>query len=107
MKGEKEVAKYYGINPKTVHRWVTQGLKKNYGKLLFHLIFFIGGGRKVRQPEMDKKLLKWFYFYHIVQGNKVTAKDFKKKALELSNDSTFRASKGWFQKFRKRYNIQF
>ena len=61
----------------------------------------------MRQPEMDKKLLKWFYFYHIVQGNKVTAKDFKKKALELSNDSTFRASKGWFQKFRKRYNIQF
>ena len=28
MKDEKEVAKYYGINPKTVHRWVTKGLKK-------------------------------------------------------------------------------
>ena len=28
---------------------------------------------------MDKKLLKWFYTFHVVQGNKVTTKDFKKK----------------------------
>ena len=29
---EKEVAKIYGINPKTLHRWITKGLKKNQGK---------------------------------------------------------------------------
>ena len=55
---------------------------------------------------MEKKLLKWFHNYHIVEGNKVTTRDFKKKALDFSNDSTFRASKGWLQKFRKRYNIK-
>ena len=55
---------------------------------------------------MENNLLKWYYLYHIVQGNKVTTKDFKKKALDFSSDSTFKASKGWLQKFRKRYNIQ-
>ena len=55
---------------------------------------------------MVAKLLKWFDNYHKVEGHKVTSRDFKKKALDFSNDSTFRASKGWLQKFKKRYNIQ-
>ena len=31
-KQEKEVASIYGINPKSLHRWRTKGLKKNQGK---------------------------------------------------------------------------
>ena len=55
---------------------------------------------------MEEKLLKWYDNYRRVGRNKVRARDFKKKALDFSNDSTFRASKGWLQKFRKRNNIQ-
>ena len=29
---ERDIAKNYGINPKTLHRWVTKGFKKNQGK---------------------------------------------------------------------------
>ena len=91
-------------------RLFIDGLLKDSKKILvsyyIFIIFIIGGGRKVREPEMDKKLLKWFYSFHVVQGNKITPKDFKKKALEFSNDSTFKASEGWLQKFRKRYNIK-
>jgi hypothetical protein len=54
---------------------------------------------------MVEKLLRWYCNYHVVEGNRITTKDFKKKALEFSKDSTFRASKGWLQKFRKRFNI--
>ena len=54
---------------------------------------------------MVTKLLKWFKNYHEKEGHKVTTKEFKKKALFFSNDSTFRASKGWLQKFRKRHHI--
>ena len=54
---------------------------------------------------MEKKLLDWFNIYHIKEGNKVTSKEFKEKAISFSKDSTFRASKGWLQKFRKRNNI--
>ena len=51
---------------------------------------------------MVEKLLRWYCNYHVVQGNKITTKDFKKKALEFSNDSNFQASKGWFEKFKKK-----
>jgi len=36
---EKEVAKIYGINPKTLHRWVTRGFKKNRGKYISFIIY--------------------------------------------------------------------
>ncbi len=55
---------------------------------------------------MEDKLKKWFYQYHEVEGHKVKASDIKRKALDFSNDSTFRASKGWLQKFKYRYNIK-
>lgn len=55
---------------------------------------------------MEQKLLRWYYNYHVIQGNKITTREFKAKALEFSNYSTFRASKGWLQKFRKRYIIK-
>lgn len=53
---------------------------------------------------MVSNLLKWYY-YHICDGQKITAKDIKLKAKQLSNLSDFRASKGWFEKFKKRYKI--
>ena len=55
---------------------------------------------------MEIKLLNWFRNFHEKKGNKVTTKLFKKKALYFSKDGTFRASKGWLQKFRKRHEIK-
>ena len=55
---------------------------------------------------MEKKLLEWYHSNNIIQGNKITTKDFKNKALELSKDPKFKASKGWLQKFRKRNIIK-
>lgn len=66
----------------------------------------LGGGRKIREPDMERKLIDWYNVYHGKEGHKVTTRDFKKKALFFSNDSNFRASKGWLQKFRKRYDIK-
>ena len=54
---------------------------------------------------MDKQLIGWFVKYHINDGKRVTTKNFRKKALEFSNDSKFKASKGWLQNLRKRYNV--
>ena len=52
---------------------------------------------------MEQKLLKW---YHGLNGDKVTTRIFIQKALELSNFSNFKASRGWMQKFSKRNNIK-
>ena len=64
---------------------------------------YIGGGRTIRDPLMEQKLLEW---YHGFNGDKVTTRIFIQKAFELSNFSTFKASRGWMQKFCKRNNIK-
>ncbi len=56
---------------------------------------------------MDSALYAWYINYHFHLGNKVNGKLFKRKAMELSNDVHFRASKGWLEKYKKRYNISF
>lgn len=56
---------------------------------------------------MVNELLKWFYTTHIIEGNKITVKEFKQKALLYSTFPDFRASKGWLEKFKRRYKIQF
>ena len=35
-------------------------------KKYFYNFDKIGGGRKIRDPDMEKKLLKWFFTYHNV-----------------------------------------
>jgi hypothetical protein len=55
---------------------------------------------------MVKKLLDWYYNAIKTKGRKITTREFKDKALKLSKDPTFRASKGWLQKFRRRHNIK-
>ena len=55
---------------------------------------------------MVKKLLDWYYNDIKTKGRKITTREFKDKALKLSKDPTFRASKGWLQKFRRRHNIK-
>ena len=51
---------------------------------------------------MVKKLLDWYKDTSKIKGRKITTREFKEKALKLSKDPTFRASKGWLQKFRRR-----
>ena len=56
---------------------------------------------------MDFELLKWYYKIHDKEGKKITVKEFKMQAKKLSSVSDFKASKGWLEKYKKRYNIQF
>jgi hypothetical protein len=55
---------------------------------------------------MVKQLMDWYTATSKQKGRIITTKEFKRKALEFSKDSTFRASKGWLQKFRRRHNIK-
>ena len=99
----KEVAKIYEINPKSLQRWINKGFRKIKGKKKYIKQINIGAGRKIRDSSMEKELL---YYYHIVKGGKVTTREFKKKAMEFSKYPTFKASKGWLQKFRRRNKIE-
>ena len=55
---------------------------------------------------MVKQLLDWYKITSKEKGRVITTREFKDKALKLSKDPDFRASKGWLQKFRRRHNIK-
>ena len=50
---------------------------------------------------MEAKLVQWYN--EIIKKNiNVTAKMIRDKAVEISNDKDFLASKGWLEKFKKK-----
>ena len=54
---------------------------------------------------MEKKLSDWIHEYSVLAGNPITAKMVKKKALEFRTCGDFIASKGWLEKFKKKFKI--
>ena len=90
-------------------------LKKNFNKIYtknnlykyYKITKIIGGGRKIRDIEMENKLVFWYKNNHNKNGKRVTVKQFKNMALHYSSYDGFRASKGWLEKFKKRHNISF
>ena len=90
----KEVSKNFGIPLKSLKRWLLLGHERKKG-----------GGRKLKDPEMEKKLYDWYKEYHDRSQKIVTAKLVKQKALEFTKCKDFIASKGWLEKFRKQHNL--
>jgi len=54
---------------------------------------------------MENKLNYWINEYNIIKGNPITAKIIKRKALEFRTCEEFIASKGWLEKFKKKFNL--
>ncbi len=64
-----------------------------------------GCGRKNKDPEMDQKVLKWYDEISKLK-RKPTGSEIRKFALKVCKDKTFIASKGWLEKFKKKYHIE-
>ena len=68
-----------------------------------------GGGRPIRYGAIDDHLIQWFHDRRAAVVC-VTGKVLKQEALRLHRNNgsqSFKASCGWFCKFKKRYNINF
>ena len=76
---------------KSLRRWVKVGYIRKKG-----------GGRKVKDPKMEKKIYKW-YLECCKHDIAVTPRMIKIKALEFSHVKEFNASKGWLAKFTFKY----
>ena len=91
--GAQKIAYCLNISKKSLTRWIKKGTERKKG-----------GGRKILDPIMEEKVLQWY------QSNRskgpISAKLIKQKAKEFSSCRKFLASKGWFEKFRKKYNIK-
>ena len=88
-----DVAKKYGISTRNINRWKKIGVKRKRGS-----------GRKFKDPDLEKKIIIWYNFQ---DKKNVTSKIFREKALELSNNNSFRASSGWLTIMKKKYRIKF
>lgn len=91
---EKDVAKFYNIPLKKLKRWIEIGPKR-----------LEGGGRKVMDPQMEVNLIKWINS-ETEKGSKLSGKEIQDKAKYLSKVDKFLASKGWLEKFLKKYDIK-
>ena len=54
---------------------------------------------------MEQKLIVWYIDYHDKRQNKVSTKLIRQKAIEFRTRSDFIASKGWLEKFLKKYKL--
>lgn len=88
-----EVAKKYGISTRNVNRWKKKGIQRKKGS-----------GRKFKDPRLERKILEW---YKMQDKETLTSRQFKEKAIELSDNKTFRASSGWLTNMKRKYNINF
>ena len=51
----------FAVPLKSLKRWIKVGPERKKGKVIFSIIFHIlGGGRKIRDPEMEKTLFNWY-----------------------------------------------
>jgi len=64
-------------------------------------------GRKSTDPVRDDVLYKWCINFQTEHGRPPSRKETTTKALELSGDPSFQASKGWLDKFSRKFNIEF
>ena len=90
--GIHEAAKKLNLNKKNIKYWMKSGPERRKG-----------GGRKTGDPKMEEKLIEWYN--EEKKCNSITVEMIKWKAKELSNFPHFKGSKGWYDKFRIRYNI--
>ena len=88
-----EVAKKYGISTRNVNRWKKKGIQRKKGS-----------GRKFKDPRLERRILEW---YRMQDKETLTTKEFKEKAIELSDNKTFRASSGWLTNMKRKYNLNF
>ena len=94
QKGAKYSANFYSVPLKSLKRWMKVGCERKKG-----------GGRKTKDPLMEKNLYNW-YRDKKNRGEIITAKMIKEKAIELTNCNDFIASKGWLDKFKVRFNLE-
>jgi len=68
-----------------------------------------GAGRPLKYNDIEEKLISWFRERREA-GVRVTGKGMKTEALRLHKENgsqSFKASCGWFRRFKKRNNITF
>lgn len=100
----------FGVARRRVQEWCGQENElRDIGNKSLQAKRKAGGGRKVRYGEIDETLWTWFQERRAA-GVRVTGKALKQESLRLhkaNGSQSFKASTGWFRRFKKRRGITF
>lgn len=97
LRTSKEASEILSIPEKNIKRWMKNGPDRKKG-----------AGRKTMDPNMEQQLLDWIQKILLVDNLPFPeSKDIKAKAKEYSSNPSFKASKGWCDKFIKRNSYFF
>lgn len=93
--GINETCKKFKVTKKNIERWQLKGLERKKG-----------AGRKTTNPQLELEMLDWVEDY--IRNNKKLPKR-KFIILQAKNfvSESFKASKGWCDKFLKRNKLRF
>jgi len=64
-------------------------------------------GRKSNEPNRDGFLYEWYISFQNEHNRPPTRKEATKRALEITDDPKFQASKGWLDKFSRKFKVEF
>lgn len=100
----RKVSKEIQIPIKNVKRWLEFGPERKKGK---GIKLKSGGGRKTLDPDMEDDLYDWCLAESKrKEGKPLSRSTLKQAARKFSRfPGSFKASKGWLDKFIKRYKI--
>ena len=88
----REVTRIYDVSANNLIRW-KKGIERR-----------AGAGRKVVDHDMEEKLINWLRGELARNGGKkLTRKLIQKNAKKWSDNTQFKASKGWLERFVKRH----
>lgn len=103
-RSNSEICRQFNLSKSTVST-----IKNNKEKLKGVANLNVSNVKKIRKPvrkDVDGALLKWFS-YQRSQGVPISGEILKSKAEELGRltDNNFTCSRGWVDRFKKRYDI--
>lgn len=96
-----DTARHFKLDDSNVRRWLKSEIKLQDSPkgAKSH-----GSGRKSFFSEMEKQIHEEFTEIR-KQGLEAKSCWFKSRAAEISKDSDFKCSKGWFNNFKKRFHL--
>lgn len=107
QKGKHLAAKTFNVHRKRVQEWCKQKVRLQMAPKSEKRK--PGAGRPLRYPDVDTQLMRWFDERREC-GVRVTGKSLRHQALRLHRENgnqSFKASNGWYRRFKKRHQIVF